>query len=411
MSEFIFYLIKVAAGIGGFYLIFWLLFRNDTFFRFQRIFLLMTVITSFVIPLISVDFSGIQDAKYFFVLDPVVVSGNIDSQIIGETSILFSVITRLFLFISLLALVRFAFKISGIIRLIYIYGIIREDDLKFVPIQDNIAPFSFMGLIFVNKSIYTEGEFQKIVAHEKEHIRKKHSIDRLLIELVIIVQWFNPFAWFLRTSLQNVHEYQADNGAIQKGLHASEYMQLLLSQMFNVKPGVLISNFSNSNVKRRFTMITKNKTNRINLLKTVFILPVLGLLFMAFSVNVSEIQETKTVSNDPVPDRLVKNYKSEEVEKMPEFKGGRNAMIEFLSSNIKYPEEARINEVQGTVFVQFVVNKSGKISNVSVKKSVAADLDAEAVRVVSLMPDWTPGVADGKNVNVVMNIPISFKLK
>ncbi|MBP7210051.1 MAG: energy transducer TonB [Paludibacteraceae bacterium] len=98
------------------------------------------------------------------------------------------------------------------------------------------------------------------------------------------------------------------------------------------------------------------------------------------------------------------------VEKMPEFKGGAEAMNNFLVKNIKYPLIAQENNIQGRVICQFVVNSDGRIVDVVVVRGVEASLDAEAVRVIKSMPPWTPGKQGGKNVRVKYTLPIRFKL-
>ena len=98
------------------------------------------------------------------------------------------------------------------------------------------------------------------------------------------------------------------------------------------------------------------------------------------------------------------------VEQMPEFPGGQEALMKFLSESVKYPKEAFKDGVQGRVVVQFVVEKDGSISEVEVVKKVNEHLDAEAVRVVNAMPKWKPGKQKGENVRVKYTLPISFRL-
>ncbi len=99
------------------------------------------------------------------------------------------------------------------------------------------------------------------------------------------------------------------------------------------------------------------------------------------------------------------------VEEMPQYIGGFNALMKFLGENIKYPAQARISNVQGTVVVSFIIKSTGKVEESKVVKGVEADMDAEALRVVGLMPDWQPGKQQGKAVDVAYTIPIQFKLK
>ena len=99
------------------------------------------------------------------------------------------------------------------------------------------------------------------------------------------------------------------------------------------------------------------------------------------------------------------------VEQMPEYPGGMQALFEFLSQNIKYPEDAQKQKVEGRVLATFVVETDGSISNVEVVKHAFPSLDNEAVRVIQAMPKWTPGKQGGKVVRVKYTVPINFSLK
>lgn len=99
------------------------------------------------------------------------------------------------------------------------------------------------------------------------------------------------------------------------------------------------------------------------------------------------------------------------VEEMPEFPGGESALMKYLIKNIKYPPEAREQNIQGKVVVKFIVTRVGKIDSVYVLKPIHASLDEEAIRVIKSMPDWKPGKQNGKAVNVYYSLPINFKLE
>ncbi|MGC1390546.1 MAG: energy transducer TonB, partial [Bacteroidales bacterium] len=98
------------------------------------------------------------------------------------------------------------------------------------------------------------------------------------------------------------------------------------------------------------------------------------------------------------------------VEEMPAFPGGTDAMVAWITSNLKYPAEAVKAKITGKVYVNFVVSTKGKIKNVVVSKSANPLLNVEAVRVISSMPDWKPGSQKGKTVDVQIKVPVEFKL-
>jgi len=99
------------------------------------------------------------------------------------------------------------------------------------------------------------------------------------------------------------------------------------------------------------------------------------------------------------------------IDEMPEFKGGMKGLMKFISDNIKYPDQAQANKAQGNVEVNFVIDRNGKVQNVSVQKAEDTSLDAEAIRVISSMPDWNPGMQSGKPVAVSFTIPIQFSIR
>ncbi len=126
------------------------------------------------------------------------------------------------------------------------------------------------------------------------------------------------------------------------------------------------------------------------------------IFFISLGIN-AQNDSTKT-------DSIRKEYKASEIHKMPEFKGGHDELTRYLSTSIRYPTAAMRDNVEGRVIVTFVVSETGKISNVSVQKSLSYECDAEAVRVVKKMPKWTPGMIDGKPVAVQWTLPVVFKL-
>ena len=128
------------------------------------------------------------------------------------------------------------------------------------------------------------------------------------------------------------------------------------------------------------------------------------------TLDVDDLPVHEAVPEDQVPDS---NAVLQYVEQMPEYPGGQEAMFSFLRNNIKYPAEERDKEVQGTVYVKFVVDKTGKVRDVQALREVpkGPGLTKEAVRVVGLMPDWQPGMQQGKPVNVSFSLPVKFTLK
>lgn len=124
-----------------------------------------------------------------------------------------------------------------------------------------------------------------------------------------------------------------------------------------------------------------------------------------------EVLKAKEEIAQPEPPKEEENKVFDVVEENPSFPGGQAALMQWLNANIKYPVIAAENGIEGRVIVQFVVSKTGSISDVRVVRGVDPSLDKEAVRVVSNMPNWTPGRQNGTTVNVRFTLPVTFRLQ
>ena len=122
-------------------------------------------------------------------------------------------------------------------------------------------------------------------------------------------------------------------------------------------------------------------------------------LFLAFGLSQATIaQET------------VRSSETHNLEKLPEYPGGIDGLVSYLSTNMKYPEAAKEKGVEGTVAVKFIVETDGSVSDVEILRGIGAGCDQEAVRVVSETKDWSPGIKDGQKVRTEMRLPVRFKL-
>lgn len=301
---------------------------------------------------------------------------------------------------------------SLIMGLIIVYRIVRlfsklrttsieqREGLKIVKLENETC-FSFLNYVQLNPSLSDEAQ-QLIFQHEKIHVAKKHSYDILFMQIIHGLSWFNPIFILIKKELTNVHEYEVDEVMYSK--HKTEYMEFLLSYSLgtNSTPLLLTNQFFSSKTLIKRMKLMKQKTK--NRWAFALTLPLIACSFALVSWSFSD-------THKPTPSTSMANERIEgEVDKMPEFKGGQEALVNYLGANITYPQTARENKIEGTVHISFVVDPVGKVTKCSVKKGVDKDLDAEALRVISAMPDWIPGEKDGKAVNVEMILPINFKL-
>ena len=448
MMDFLIYDVKVAVLIAVFYMFYRLMLAHETFHRVNRLVLLTTAVASFVLPLcvftmhktVMVDYDYSQLGE-LAMNESVVSVMPTDNQ---PSVILTTVLPVLFIVGMLATLVHTLISLIRIQLLIHRSEKHPQEDGTVICVTGNTAlsPFSWMHYIVMNRSDY-EAHDAAILAHERGHIRLRHSWDLLFVDLLTALQWFNPAMWMLRSDLRAIHEYEADGEVLSLGINARQYQYLLISKAAGIGGYSLANGISHSTLKNRINMMLHKKSNRTSLLKLFALVPIVGITLAlnartvndyvydgpqkqnpvkkgkkntTIKVGTQEIKVTEASKDDKATTVTMNVVEDEQnatddkvfdvVENMPEFNGGMGALMQYLSDNIRYPEE---KDIQGRVIVRFVVGKDGSISNAQVVKSVHPSFDAEALRIINNMPKWIPGTQNGKPVNVKYVVPINFK--
>ena len=287
----------------------------------------------------------------------------------------------------------------------------------------NYAPFSWRNYIVISRKDYEAGGAM-IITHEQAHVRHHHSFDLILAQLFCAFQWFNPAAWMLKRSLMEVHEYEADASVLESGFDERRYQICLVRAALQGSFATTTNNFANCSTKKRIVMMNRHSTNPWARLRVLLMLPAVALSVTVASasnqdVKVAEKQNVTAViieeKNGKVDSSSINLPAAPDdvfmvVEDVPEFPGGAAALLEFLRKNINYPTECRKNRVEGRVLVSFIVEKDGSITNPFITLGADPLLDAEALRVVSSMPNWKPGYQRGEAVRVQYTVPINFRL-
>jgi len=417
MTDFWKYLLESGTGLILFYIIYWIFLRKETYFVHNRFYLEGSVILSMLIPLLNFSITP-PPALYLFELkidEIFVTAGSGIKESTYSFNILFLLKSIYFTGMGLF-LCKFLFHTWQIFRLVRKYGITREKGVNIVYLDKNVSPFSFLNIIFLNRSIVHDEYMEKILIHEKNHIKHFHSVDLILFELVTIVQWFNPVVWFYKWSLREVQEFQADSDVIKDGYSPFTYQEIILSQVFGNQFFNLANNLNQSIIKKRIIMMTKLKSSKRMRFKILFILPVALFLISLFAFSGNKVKSGSSISEGKIEDILNPQIKQDTpvffiVEEMPDFHGkGIEGFREWVAQNLTYPESAAKDSIAGKVYIQFVVNYDGHVDRVKVARGVNPDLDQEAVRVIKSSPKWTPGKQRGKAVNVAYTIPIIFLL-
>ena len=395
MENWITYIAECALCLALLYLPFWGLLRKDTFFQFNRFVLLAITVLSFILPWINIPEITSQLAPSETIsiqLEEinVMISGKVLSENISWKTIL------AFIYLSG-SVTCLLYKITDLVRLIRFIPrgclwVHTENGIHIHCHAHDVVPFSWMNHIVISEKDYEENG-HNILLHEQAHIACGHSWDVLWLSFVEVLQWFNPFVWMLSKEIQDIHEYEADSTVLRKGINARDYQLLIIQKVVGSGSYTFANNFNHSSLKKRITMMIKEKSNPWARVKYLYLLPIVAICMIACTQNVKS-----TISY-------------EEVEVKPEYPGGMGELSKLMKSNLLYPLISFENGVQGEVLVQFVIDKEGNVEEVTVSKGVDPYLDAEAIRVINMMPKWKPGKHKGKEINVKCTIPVGFRLQ
>lgn len=456
MHPFFIYLIQANIALSMFFILYTVVLKRDTFLHLRRFFFLSVILFSLLYPLITIPVPGnfqylfssdVQEAETsVFFGEPVmeIVSAE---EIVPSRDINLPRIGMLIYFsITLLFVVRFLLQLLSIIRVRVKSERTEISGIPVYHLKDDITPFSFFKLIFIHTEKHSDNELAQILLHEQTHVRQGHSLDILLIELLCMLFWWNPFVWMLKREIAMNLEYLADNGVLTRGVNSREYQYHLLRLTYHETAVPIVNNFNVSQLKQRIMMMNQSKSPAYRVGSYLLMLPLVLLFLTANSLYAaqqepadeerqmlnpavaasSQDQEQVSTDNRILPEQVQvalqeqslqqppPEKKKEEifivVENMPEFPGGNSAMIKFLGDSIRYPVAAQQKGIQGRVICNFVVMKDGSISDVQIARGVDPLLDAEAVRVLESMPDWIPGKQRGQNVNVRFTLPVIFRL-
>ncbi|MDD2299867.1 MAG: M56 family metallopeptidase [Fermentimonas sp.] len=195
--------------------------------------------------------------------------------------------------------------------------VIDSDGFKLVITNNDIVPFSFFRYIVLSEKDYINNP-REIIMHEKMHIRKKHNIDVILSELLLILHWFNPMVWMVCRDLREIHEYEADNAVIDAGIEAREYQLLLVRKAVGERRFTsVVNSFNQSKIKNRITMMLKKKSPPRARLKLLFIVPLAAVMLLAFAEPTKEVHSKKEMQNQTLDENSVSGSVVQQVQSNP----------------------------------------------------------------------------------------------
>lgn len=391
------YLLKAALIQVLLIVIYQLLIRNEKAPEFQRAYLLISLVTSLVVPLLSFSISKGADQVY----DPVILSpvaigaaGSIMVDKITENPIIYEYQSLLLWGYFSSVLIFLCFLANGLVKIsVLSKTCTKRIDQGYVlhEIEKDGHSFSFLNKIFIRRNAP-----RAIINHEMAHSKLLHSIDNLLVHLYRAFFWWNPGSWILLKELRLVHEYQADDYALCFE-EVSTYKKILIENSLKVTSLALVSSFHHHSILKRLKNMSNNRTlPSWKIFVTVTLVFVLG---FTFSCSMEEMDlkkeplEITTLFDTP-----------------PDFPGGWDKFQYHIAQSIIYPKSAREKKLQGHVLVEFIIDKNGNLIDPEIVRGVSPELDRAALAVFENPPTFIPGTKDGENVNTKMLIPIVFKL-
>ncbi len=430
------YLLQVNVTLTILFIFYKLLFDKDTFFGWRRFTLLGIAVAALVLPLIpQISFATpiaqpVDEFIATFALPELSTNSHTESYSLSWVM----ACKIVYLFITALLMLRTLYSLTSLTIRLMRARRATVQGTSVCLMSNDTPPFSFFKWICLPAEGLTDEQQSDILIHEQAHIKHLHSIDVVLFQLFINLNWLNPIAWLMRREIRINHEYQADEAVIHHGADKKSYQYLLINTTYpKLAAANLYNSFNVLPLKKRIMMLNKKRTEQSKIGKYLLFLPMIALSLLV--VNCTSKVEENTTDGAEMDELVVVGYGNgwkivkegekteakmpttldgipvfDTVEIMPEFPGGMQALMQYLAKSIKYPVQAQEAGTQGRVIVQFIVNKDGGVTDVAVARSVDASLDDEAIRIVKAMPTWTPGLQKGEPVNVKFTLPVMFKL-
>ena len=319
MGTFFVYILKASVCLAAFYLFYRLLLSKDTFHRFNRIALLGILFLSLVIPFCEITMhENIEVQQTLLNIEQLLALADSTPRLLQQpttSSIPLWIPVLLFTYFSGI-LFFFGRNIYSLFHMLHLLHGGKKEKLEkgitLVTHDKNIAPFSWMKYVVISEKDLKENS-KEILTHELAHIHNRHSIDLFISEICICFQWFNPASWLLKQELQNIHEYEADETVIRQGVNAKEYQLLIIKKAVGTRLYSMANSFNHSKLKKRITMMLKEKSSPWARVKYLYVLPIAAITLTAFArpeitnelneisaikVNdITSILETKEVNN------------------------------------------------------------------------------------------------------------------
>lgn len=362
------YFLWSGIAMTIFYLFYQLVLKRETFFLWNRIYLLTALCLSIMLPLLN--FSTLFGLPQMDLME-------IPLSFIAKEKLVSVTDTHLHLF----SILYWTGVSCSAVWLVIKLAVIK----KHLHSQESGRAFSFWKTKVIDPNL---ADFEAIDAHEEVHVKQLHTLDILFVELVAVFFWFNPLVYCYRKSLKFVHEYLADEYAVKYAGSTKQYAMTLFLKSFNAGP-VLTNTFYNpSLLEARIKMLQCEKSSARRLWKYIWIVPMTALVAVLCSWNVSDFS---TMRSDSMVQPAI-------------FPGGFDAFSNFLIQNSR-----KVSTESGKVAVSFVVEANGEVTHEKVENGLSAVADREALRIITLSPNWEPALQNDRRVRSIYHMNVNFK--
>lgn len=447
-------ILKIIVGSGILLGLYHLLLVHEKTFKFNRFFLIFALIFAYAIPFIPVKLPIIGKPTQKLVMGTIEITALHKQNSTATESFPISQVLLFFFFtISIFLLLRLIFSISKILKLKG--NRIKYQGLNLFLAEKDLSPFTFFNTIYLSKTKFNTKKIDtRILEHEWCHIQERHVLDLVLIEILIVFSWINPFLYGYKRAILSNHEFLADQKVIRNTSNIPSYQHLILDEIENNQQYKLIHPFNFNNIKKRFIMMTTSKS-KFAIAKNLLTLPFFAALFLGFSqtaeaqttptspmrksktqvVKAKQLQKTNnaittsrtTTPSDsevapppppPAVDRLAakaaKSAATDEVtppaQEIPaEFPGGVNVFRNKFGAAF---DTSKINPAKGLMkaMVHFTITQEGKTENFRAEGDNALfnELAIEAAKKSTADITWKPATLNGTAVQSEFKLPITM---
>ena len=389
MRELATYALESIACSGIMLLLYKILMEQRVDFRICRIYLPAALIISAIIPLLDIpvweaEVVYIQSQTNLLPAEAAPVKMTTIEMEAPRSIDLRPVVWGIYMLGVAISLILMLIQLRRISRLASRGEIIRPSNPRIIRAAENISSFSFFGTIYVGRDS-TDHDVESIMIHECSHIRHNHSAERVAMELLCSLMWWNPFSWIARRHLMEVHEYEADADVLKSGYDVSIYIQTILKSLLGYSPDIA-NGLRDSLTQKRFKMMTRKTSSRYALLRTLAIVPMLAGLLCAFSFTAKATQYIDL--SNATPDRKLLEIKVTDTQGKP-MKGAVIILPDGRGN--KTDENGRADVKNGTV-EELSVNYVGHAV-----KSISVDNKADKA-IVNVTMDIVPQYIIGAHI-------------